>query len=90
MAYSLFRFIGAAGRTLTVASTFGAFALMIIFVLGGFVVSRGAIDCHYPLILITINCTSLSQSFQFFFFELDFYQCLDLDLITTMLVFAGR
>lgn len=40
MAYSLFRFIGAAGRTLTVASTFGAFALMIIFVLGGFVISR--------------------------------------------------
>lgn len=43
MAYSLFRFIGAAGRTLTVASTFGAFALMIIFVLGGFVVSRDKI-----------------------------------------------
>ncbi|KAI5084731.1 hypothetical protein GOP47_0000900 [Adiantum capillus-veneris] len=43
MAYSLFRFIGAAGRTLTVASTFGAFALMIIFVLGGFVISRDKI-----------------------------------------------
>ncbi|KAH7447520.1 hypothetical protein KP509_01G110200 [Ceratopteris richardii] len=40
MAYSLFRFIGAVGRTLAVASTFGAFALMIVFVLGGFVISR--------------------------------------------------
>eukprot|EP00250_Pteridium_aquilinum_P014948 c22298_g1_i1 orf=828-5267(+) len=43
MAYSLFRFIGAAGRTLTIASTFGAFALMVIFVLGGFVISRDRI-----------------------------------------------
>ncbi|OVA03884.1 ABC transporter-like [Macleaya cordata] len=40
MSLSLFRFIAALGRSLVVASTFGAFALLVIFVLGGFVVSR--------------------------------------------------
>ncbi|RZC79069.1 hypothetical protein C5167_003836 [Papaver somniferum] len=40
MSLSLFRFIAAVGRTLVVASTFGAFALLVFFVLGGFVVSR--------------------------------------------------
>ncbi|KAL4182513.1 hypothetical protein AMTRI_Chr11g150490 [Amborella trichopoda] len=40
MALSLFRFIAAAGRTLVVANTFGTFALLVIFVLGGFVVAK--------------------------------------------------
>lgn len=42
MSSALFRFIGAIGRNMIVASTFGAFALLICFVLGGFVLSRGA------------------------------------------------
>ncbi|KAG6497045.1 hypothetical protein ZIOFF_044931 [Zingiber officinale] len=37
---SLFRFIAAAGRTMVMANTFGTFALLIVFVLGGFVVSK--------------------------------------------------
>ncbi|MCL7036322.1 hypothetical protein MKW94_007387 [Papaver nudicaule] len=40
MSLSLFRFIAAVGRTQVVANTFGAFALLVTFVLGGFVVSR--------------------------------------------------
>eukprot|EP01018_Ginkgo_biloba_P026508 Gb_37005 [translate_table: standard] len=40
MSLSLFRFIAALGRNLIVANTFGAFALLVIFVLGGFIVSR--------------------------------------------------
>nr|AOF42830.1 ABCG/PDR subfamily ABC transporter [Petunia x hybrida] len=40
MASGLFRFIGAAGRTLGIAATFGAFALLLQFALGGFVLSR--------------------------------------------------
>ncbi|XP_010273226.1 PREDICTED: pleiotropic drug resistance protein 1-like [Nelumbo nucifera] len=40
MSLSLFRFIAALGRNEIVANTFGAFALLIIFILGGFVVSR--------------------------------------------------
>ncbi|XP_058107894.1 pleiotropic drug resistance protein 1-like [Magnolia sinica] len=40
MSLSLFRFIAALGRSQVVASTFGAFALLVVFVLGGFVVSR--------------------------------------------------
>ncbi|KAM3236224.1 pleiotropic drug resistance protein 1-like [Capsicum annuum] len=40
MASGLYRFIGAAGRTMGVASTFGAFALVLQFALSGFVLSR--------------------------------------------------
>ncbi|KAE8696102.1 Pleiotropic drug resistance protein 1 [Hibiscus syriacus] len=40
MASGLFRFIAAAGRNMVVANTFGAFALLILFALGGFVLSR--------------------------------------------------
>ncbi|XP_024979259.1 pleiotropic drug resistance protein 1-like isoform X1 [Cynara cardunculus var. scolymus] len=40
MAAGLFRFMGAAGRNMIVANTFGSFALLILFALGGFVLSR--------------------------------------------------
>ncbi|GER36587.1 pleiotropic drug resistance protein [Striga asiatica] len=39
-ALSLFRFIGAAGRNMVIANTFGLFALLLLFALGGFVLSR--------------------------------------------------
>ncbi|CAD5166539.1 unnamed protein product [Musa acuminata subsp. malaccensis] len=40
MASGLFRTIGAVGRNMIVANTFGAFALLILLVLGGFILSR--------------------------------------------------
>ncbi|CAN4120751.1 unnamed protein product [Withania somnifera] len=40
MASGLFRFIAAVGRTMGVASTFGACALLLQFALGGFILSR--------------------------------------------------
>ncbi|KAI4365625.1 hypothetical protein MLD38_021591 [Melastoma candidum] len=40
LALSLFRFIAAVGRTQVISGTLGAFALLLVFVLGGFVVSR--------------------------------------------------
>ncbi|XP_019166107.1 PREDICTED: pleiotropic drug resistance protein 1-like [Ipomoea nil] len=40
MASSLFRFIAAMGRTMGVANTFGSFALLLQFALGGVVLSR--------------------------------------------------
>ncbi|BFG42849.1 hypothetical protein CerSpe_291230 [Prunus speciosa] len=40
MASALFRFIAGVGRSLTIASTFGSFALVMLFSLGGFVLSR--------------------------------------------------
>ncbi|CAN6583610.1 unnamed protein product [Malus baccata var. baccata] len=43
MASGLFRLIAALGRDVTVASTTGSFALLIIMVLGGFVLSRDAV-----------------------------------------------
>ncbi|KAL7115972.1 hypothetical protein ACP275_04G214400 [Erythranthe tilingii] len=44
MALSLFRFIAAAGRTQVVANTLGSFALLLVFVLGGFVVAKDDIQ----------------------------------------------
>ncbi|KMT06316.1 hypothetical protein BVRB_7g159990 [Beta vulgaris subsp. vulgaris] len=43
MALSLFRFLGAAGRTVVVANNVGIFALLLIFVLGGFIIAKGDI-----------------------------------------------
>nr|AUB45106.1 ABA transporter [Camptotheca acuminata] len=40
MASALFRFIGAMGRNMIVANTFGSFALLTLFALGGFILSR--------------------------------------------------
>ncbi|XP_057969760.1 pleiotropic drug resistance protein 1-like [Malania oleifera] len=40
MASGLFRFIGAVGRNMIVAYTFGSFALLVLFALGGFVLSQ--------------------------------------------------
>lgn len=40
MASALFRAIGALGRNMIVANTFGSFALLTLFALGGFVLSR--------------------------------------------------
>lgn len=41
MASGLFRLIGALGRNMIVANSFGSFALLAILVLGGFILSRG-------------------------------------------------
>ncbi|XP_039117422.1 ABC transporter G family member 35-like isoform X1 [Dioscorea cayenensis subsp. rotundata] len=40
MASALFRFIAALGRNMIVANTFGSFALLVLMVLGGFIISR--------------------------------------------------
>ncbi|KAI3792019.1 hypothetical protein L2E82_05888 [Cichorium intybus] len=40
MSSALFRFIGALGRNIIVANTFGSFGLLTIFVLGGFILAR--------------------------------------------------
>uniref|UniRef100_A0A7N0TS87 ABC transporter domain-containing protein n=2 Tax=Kalanchoe fedtschenkoi TaxID=63787 RepID=A0A7N0TS87_KALFE len=40
MASALFRVIAAVGRNMIVANTFGAFSLLLLFALGGFVLSR--------------------------------------------------
>ncbi|GKF06986.1 pleiotropic drug resistance protein 1-like protein, partial [Tanacetum coccineum] len=40
MSSGLFRTIGAFGRNMIVANTFGSFALLIVFALGGFILAR--------------------------------------------------
>lgn len=40
MALGLFRFIGALGRSMVVANTFGSFSLLVVFLLGGFIVAK--------------------------------------------------
>ncbi|XP_059429921.1 pleiotropic drug resistance protein 2-like isoform X1 [Corylus avellana] len=44
MALCLFRFIAAVGRTQVVANTLGLFTLLMVFVLGGFIVSKDDIE----------------------------------------------
>ncbi|GLT76273.1 hypothetical protein SLA2020_479430 [Shorea laevis] len=44
MALSLFQFIAAVGRTEVVANTLGTFILLIVFVLGGFIVSKNDLE----------------------------------------------
>lgn len=41
MASALFRLIGAMGRNMIVANTFGTFSLLILLALGGVLLSRG-------------------------------------------------
>ncbi|CAL0299773.1 unnamed protein product [Lupinus luteus] len=40
MSLSLFRFLAALGRTMVVANTLGTFVLLLVFVLGGFIISK--------------------------------------------------
>ncbi|CAH9108624.1 unnamed protein product [Cuscuta epithymum] len=44
MALCLFRFIAVLGRTQVVATTFGTFTLLIVFVLGGFIVAKDDLE----------------------------------------------
>ncbi|KAL1823861.1 hypothetical protein ACET3Z_010639 [Daucus carota] len=43
MSISLFRLMGALGRNMIVANTFGSFAMLIVMALGGYVISRASI-----------------------------------------------
>ncbi|KAM3282857.1 pleiotropic drug resistance protein 2-like [Capsicum chacoense] len=43
-ALSLFRFVGALGRTQVVAGTFATFTILIVFVLGGFIVAKDDLE----------------------------------------------
>ncbi|KAL8118564.1 hypothetical protein AgCh_016184 [Apium graveolens] len=47
MASGLFRMVGALGRTMILANTFGGFALLILFALGGFVLARGDVADYW-------------------------------------------
>lgn len=46
MSLGLFRFLASLGRTLIIANTWGTFSLLVVFVLGGFIVSRGKQGNH--------------------------------------------
>lgn len=48
MGLSLFRFIAVLGRTQIVANTLGSFTLLLVFVLGGFVVSKSKLHNCTP------------------------------------------
>ncbi|KAL0284493.1 UNVERIFIED_CONTAM: Pleiotropic drug resistance protein 1 [Sesamum angustifolium] len=58
-ASALFRFIGAAGRNMIVANTFGLFALLMLFALGGIVLSRGCKELvAMGLLVLTVDVCS--------------------------------
>lgn len=41
MSIGLFRVMASLGRNMVVANTFGSFAMLVVMVLGGFILSRG-------------------------------------------------
>ncbi|KAL1829196.1 hypothetical protein ACET3Z_007608 [Daucus carota] len=47
MASALFRMVGALGRTMILAYTFGGFAMLVLFSLGGFVLARGDVADYW-------------------------------------------
>lgn len=47
MASGLFKMVAALGRNMIVANTFGAFAMLVFFALGGVVLSRGMCSCMH-------------------------------------------
>lgn len=55
MATSLFRLIGALGRSMVMANTFGSFALMVVFLLGGFILAKRESGSTPPLALTLRN-----------------------------------
>lgn len=56
MASALFRFMGALGRNVIVANTFGSFALLAFLVMGGFVLTRGLIFFFFFSSYFDITC----------------------------------
>ena len=44
MALGLFRFMAALARDMVIANTFGSAALMVIFLLGGFIIPKGRLQ----------------------------------------------
>lgn len=49
MSLALFRLMGALGRNMIIANTFGSFAMLIVMALGGYIISRGetkSSNCH--------------------------------------------
>lgn len=46
MASALFKMVAALGRNMIVANTFGAFAMLVFFALGGVVLSKGMCSSH--------------------------------------------
>lgn len=41
MSLALFRVMASMGRNMIVANTFGSFAMLVVMILGGFIISRG-------------------------------------------------
>ncbi|KAM3199499.1 hypothetical protein P3L10_031859 [Capsicum annuum] len=59
MASGLFRFVGAAGRTMGVANTFGSFAQVLQFVLGGIILSQEMVDMGLLVFTILYSMNSI-------------------------------
>lgn len=64
MALGLFRLIGALGRTMVIANTFGSFALLVAFVLGGFILARGTISAVSTFAREEVNFSRLGHEYE--------------------------
>lgn len=55
MSLALFRLMGALGRNMIVANTFGSFAMLIVMALGGYIISRGETKSSYCFYLYLVK-----------------------------------
>jgi ABC-type multidrug transport system ATPase subunit len=62
LAIALFRTIGALGRSMVIANTFGSFALLVVFLLGGFILARRKSTPHNTYIKDILFLYSLAYS----------------------------
>lgn len=59
MASGMFRFVGALGRSMNAAYTYGSVAMLLLFALGGFVLSRGMIGQNICSKIEVSSCLTL-------------------------------
>lgn len=55
MALALFRVMASLGRNMIVANTFGSFAMLVVMILGGFIISKGeTLPMQYFLVCVSL------------------------------------
>ena len=65
MASGLFRLIASAGRNMIVSNTFGAFVLLMLLALGGFILSHGMMRKYFFRKHRTFLCITPNNEFLF-------------------------
>lgn len=65
MSSGMFRSIAAIGRNMIVANTGGSFALLLLFALSGFILSRGIKVLQFDKVISILHKLNISVTFLF-------------------------